>query len=238
MLSIIIPTLNEERYLTRLLSEIKKQTFKDYEIIVADAGSTDKTLEIAKSFGCRITKGGLPAKGRNEGAKVAKGDVFLFCDADNVYFPENFLEKLLKEFQRRNLDIASFPIYVDGNCFDKLALLVYNFWANITQNFLPHAFNSILVKREIHEFIGGFNEEIKLAEDQSYVRKASKFGKFGFIKIKPILTSARRYEKEGRLKSYFKYLLAGVYLFFIGDIKTDIFKYSFNYRLENKEKKK
>lgn len=238
MLSIIIPTLNEEKYLPRLLSEIKKQTFKDYEIIVADAGSTDKTVKIAKSFGCKITKGGLPAKGRNEGAKIAKGDIFLFCDADNVYFPERFLEELLKEFKRRKLDIASFPIYAKGTAFDKFAYSIYNFWAEITQNFLPHAFNSILVRREIHELIGGFDEEIKLAEDHSYVRKASKFGKFGFIKTKPVLTSARRYEKEGRLKSYFKYLLAGVYLFFVGDIKTDIFKYRFNYRLEKKEKKK
>ena len=72
MLSIIIPALNEEKYLPLLLGEIKKQNFADdLEIIVADAGSVDKTIEIARSFGCEITKGGLPAKGRNEGGKVA-----------------------------------------------------------------------------------------------------------------------------------------------------------------------
>jgi len=239
MLSIIIPTLNEEKNLPILLQEIKKQTFNgDLEIVIADAGSQDKTIEIAQKFGCKITKGGLPAQGRNEGAKVARGDVFLFTDADNLFFPQDFLEQLLKEFQKRNLDVASFPIYAKGNKLDKLIHWAYNFWTNLTQNFLPHATNSVLVKREIHQKIGGFNEEIRLAEEHSYVRKAARFGKFGFVKTKPVLTSARRYERDGRFKTYLKYLLAGIYLFFIGDVKTDIFQYRFGHDLERREKKK
>ena len=62
MLSIIIPTLNEESYLPKLLNSIKKQDFQDYEMIVADAGSKDKTIEIALASGCKISSGGLPAK--------------------------------------------------------------------------------------------------------------------------------------------------------------------------------
>ena len=54
MISIIIPTLNEEKYLPLLLSSIKKQNFNDYEIIIADAGSDDKTLEIVKNYNCKI----------------------------------------------------------------------------------------------------------------------------------------------------------------------------------------
>ena len=107
MLSIIIPTLNEENYLPLLLAEIKKQDFDDYEIIVADANSGDDTLRVAKAFGCKVTQGGLPAKGRNEGAKIASGDLLLFIDADAVFLPENFLKDLVEKFQKRNLDIAS-----------------------------------------------------------------------------------------------------------------------------------
>lgn len=71
MLSIIVPALNEEKYLPILLSQIKKQNFNsDSEIIVADAGSKDKTVEIARNYGCKIIPGGLPARGRNEGAKI------------------------------------------------------------------------------------------------------------------------------------------------------------------------
>ncbi len=149
MLSIIIPTLNEEKYLPLLLESIKGQNFKgEYEVIVADADSKDKTIEIAKNYGCKIIPGGLPARGRNEGAKIAKGNIFLFMDADNIFLPENFLCTLLEEFKKRSLGVASFPIYPKGNGFDKTAYGIYNWWAGITQNFLPHATNSVLVKKE------------------------------------------------------------------------------------------
>lgn len=227
MLSIIIPTLNEEKYLPLLLEVIKKQSFNNYEIIVADAGSEDKTVEIAKNFGCKVIKGGLPAKGRNQGAKIAKGDIFLFLDADTVFLPSHFFESLLREFQKQNLDVASFPIYPNRNWFDKSAYRAYNLWARLTQSFLPHATQAILVKKEIHQKIGGFDEEIKIGEDHFYVRKANKSGKFGFLNLKPILFSSRRFDRDGRSKTYLKYLLAGIYMIFLGPVKSDIFKYRF-----------
>ena len=234
MLSIIIPALNEEKYLPLLLKEIKKQNFADdLEIIVADAGSEDKTVEIAKNYGCKIVQGGLPAKGRNEGAKIAQGDIFLFMDADNIYLPENFLKNLLKEFEKRKLDIASFPIYPNGNGFDKFAYKIYNSFVWSIQRFSAYATNSVLIRKYIHQKIGGFDEEIKIAEDHFYAKTAKNFGKFGFIKTRPVLTSTRRFEKDGRLKTYLKYLIAGIYMFFFGPIKKDIFRY----RFDNKERK-
>lgn len=101
MLSIIIPTLNEEKHLEKLLKSIKKQDFNHYEIIVADAGSKDKTLEIAKRYKCRIAKGGSPAQGRNQGAEEARGDLLLFLDAD-VILPDKIFGKTLKEFKKEN----------------------------------------------------------------------------------------------------------------------------------------
>jgi glycosyltransferase involved in cell wall biosynthesis len=235
MLSIIIPTLNEEKYLPLLLEAIKKQDFADCEIIVADAGSEDKTTEIARNYGCKIVRGGSPAKGRNEGTKEARGDIFLFMDADNIFLPENFLKKLLREFGKRKLDVASFPIYPAGIWVDKVIYGLYNFWVNLIQSFSAYATNSILVKKEIHQKVGGFNEEITIAEDHSYAKRARKFGKFGFIKTEPVLTSTRRFEKDGRLKTYLKYFFAGIHLFFLGDIKSDIFHYRFNRHFKNKK---
>ena len=228
MLSIIIPTLNEEKYLPLLLEAIKKQNFADYEIIVADAGSEDKTIEIAESYGCKIASGGLPSKGRNEGAKEARGDVFLFMDADNIYLPKNLLEKLIGDFKKRDLGVASFTICPQGNGFDKFAYGIYNWWVKSTQRFFAFATNSVLVKKEIHQKIGGFDEEIKIGEDHEFVRRASKIGKFGFIETEPVLTSIRRFEKEGRFKTYLKYFLAGMYMIFLGPVKSDIFKYRFD----------
>ncbi|PIV64862.1 MAG: glycosyl transferase family 2 [Candidatus Nealsonbacteria bacterium CG01_land_8_20_14_3_00_12] len=225
MLSIIVPALNEEKYLPILLSQIKKQNFNsDSEIIVADAGSKDKTVEIARNYGCKIIPGGLPARGRNEGAKIAKGDTLLFMDADNVFLPENFLSKLLAEFERKKLGVASFPIYPNSKKIDKILYGIYNNFVNFTQ--IPYATNSVLVKKEIFEKVGGgFDEEIKIAEDHYFAKQAAKFGKFGFIKIEPVLTSDRRFIKDGRLKTYLKFILAGIYMFLFGPVKKDIFKY-------------
>jgi len=236
MLSIIIPTKNEEKYLPILLSQIKKQNFKDYEIIVADAGSTDKTVEIAKSFGCKVVKGGLPAKGRNEGAKVAKGDIFLFMDADNIYLPDGFLENLISEFKKRDLGVASFPIYPKGNFVDKICYFLYNKFVEIFQKWTAFATNSVLIKREVFEKIGGFDEEIKIGEDHDLAKRASKISKFGFIKTEPVLTSPRRFERDGRLRTYLKYIFAGIYMFFFGPIKKEFFSYRFDDLKKDKEK--
>ena len=228
-LSIIIPTLNEEKYLCFLLESIKNQTFKDYEIIIADADSKDNTIEISKKFGCKITKGGLPAKARNLGAEIARGDLFLFLDADSVLPSQDLLKDLLREFKTKNLDVASFPIFPEGSRFDKLAYGIYNFWTNLTQNFLPHATSAVLIAKEMHKKVQGFDEQIKMAEDHDYVRRAAKFGKFGFIKTEPVLTSGRRFEKDGRAKTYLKFLLCGLYIFFLGPVKSDIFRYQYGH---------
>ncbi len=236
MLSIIIPTLNEEEYLPLLLTEIKNQGFKDYEIIVADANSQDDTVKIAKSFGCKITEGGLPPKGRNEGAKIASGDLFLFIDADAISLPVRFLNDLVENFKSRNLSVASFPIYPQGKIIDKIFYWLYNLWAKLSQSFLPHATNVILVKKEINQAIKGFDEKVKFAEDHDYVKRAKKYGKFGFIDISPVLVSARRFEKDGRLITYLRYILAGLWMLFFGSIKSDIFQYRFDYSLKIKNK--
>ena len=285
-LSIIIPTLNEEDYLPLLLESIKKQDFKNYEIIVADANSKDKTKKIAKNYGCRIAVGGSVARGRNQGAKISKGDLFLFIDADMFFPSSGFLTELIRKFEKRKLKIATFascPVtqvnVVNEACSKKLRLSsslcsayaslasqgktkssssadcfvskrvckskridrdchrIYNFWVKTTQKILPHASGIILIKKELHQKVGGFDEEIKIGEDHTYARQAAKFGKFGFLSMPLILTSARRFECDGRLKVYLKYVLAGVYMLLWGPVKSDIFKYRFNHYYQKSKKK-
>lgn len=231
-LSIVIPTFNEEKYLRNLLLEIKKQDFKDYEIIVSDAGSDDKTTEIAKEFGCILTYGGLPSKGRNEGAKLAQGEYILFVDSDVIFLPDNFLKKALNEFDKMKLSVAGFVIFTNGNNFDFLAYWIYNKFIWLVQRFLPYASNVILVKKDIHQKIKGFDENVQIAEDYEYVRRAAKFGKFRIIKTKPILISARRFERDGRLKTYSKLILYWLWFEIIGPIRSDIFHYQIQKRFK------
>lgn len=230
MLSIVIPTLNEENYLPRLLNCIKKQNFKDYEIIVSDAKSKDKTREVAQTFGCKIVKGGLPAKGRNEGAKIIKGDLILFLDADAL-LPEDFLEKTLKEFKQRNLDIASFILTpISKRKYPKILFnIFYNYPLRFFEKRWAHAMAVILVKNNLHKSLNGFDEEIKIAEDHYYVQQGSKLGKFGVIKTTEIFTSLRRFKKEGWFRVGLKYGLSEIYMKLFGPIKKEIFKYEFDY---------
>jgi len=255
MLSIIISTLNEERYLPILLESIKKQEFDGegeedksssspslsysessvYEIIVADAGSEDKTMEIARSFGCKIVLGGLPAKGRNEGAKAAKGNLLLFLDAD-VVLPKGFLEESLNEFKKRKLAVASFCLIPQTKKFlPKLAFhLFYNLPIIILGRFLAHGAMGIFVKKEVFNKVGGFDEEIKLAEDHYFVRQAKKVGKFGIIRSAKLLIPLRRFEKDGYFKTGLRYLICGLFMLSGKPAKSKFF----DYRLGHYSKKK
>ena len=106
LVSVVIITRNERALLPRLLDALEKQTHPPYEIIVADAQSTDDTRDIAKSHGCRVIEGGGLAFGRNEGAKAARGDVLFFFDAD-VLPDERFLERFLRRAEKTQADVAS-----------------------------------------------------------------------------------------------------------------------------------
>jgi glycosyltransferase involved in cell wall biosynthesis len=238
MISIIIPTLNEENFLSRLLESIKEQDFPEREIIVADAGSKDKTVVIAKNYKATVVPGGLAAKGRNEGAKIAKGELFLFLDAD-VVLPGGFLNRVLKEFKERNLDVASFCL--DSQSAKKSEKFLYNFFYNwpiiIFEKILSHGSQAILVKKEIFEKVKGFDESIKFAEDHNFVRRIRKIGKFGVIRSAKVLSSPRRFEKDGWLLTYFRYIIAEIYTIFVGDIKKDIFKYDFGHHSMRKSNK-
>lgn len=235
MVSIIIPTLNEEDYLSDLLQSIKEQKYKDYEIIVSDAGSKDRTVSIAKEFGCTVVKGGSPARGRNEGAKVARGEIFMFVDSD-VTFPENFLKEFLSAFKERKADVAGCALKIPSK------KKIYRVYENIVKiyfrlvaGFYPHASNCFLVKRWVHEKVGGFDEGIKLGEDFAYIRAAAKVGKFAFISSTFFYVSARRSE-ENMTKVVVQYLLAWPYMMIFGPVRSNIFRYSFEHPPKNKKK--
>ncbi len=236
MISIIIPTLNEEKYLPLLLEQVKKQDYSDYEVIIADAGSTDGTVKLAKEYGHRVVKGGAVAFGRNQGAKAARGSLLLFMDADNIYLPNDFLSELVREFARNKCDIATFPLYVDGNRMDKIAYRLYNWWVKSFQWFKAYATNSMIVKKSVFERVGGFDESITLAEDHDFARRAARVGRFRYIEIDPILASARRMENEGRIKLYSKYIMAAIYMEAVGPIRKDLFHYWKNGRTKQNYK--
>ncbi|MFA5232742.1 MAG: glycosyltransferase [Candidatus Paceibacterota bacterium] len=231
MLSIIIPTLNEEKNLSSLLPAIRQEGVENLEIVIADAGSTDKTREIAGNFGCIIGEGGLPADGRNKGALKAKGDIFLFLDAD-LKLSKGFVKNSLEEFTNKKLDIASFAIFPLKNSIylNPLTMnLFYNFPQILLNKIFPMGAMGIMARREVFEKVRGFDKTIKLAEDHCFVQDAAKLGRFGVIRSATIYMPVRRFEQDGYLRTVFKYFLCALHMIFIGPVRSDRFNYQFGH---------
>jgi len=227
MLSIIIPTKNEEKLLPLLLQSIKNQDIKYHEIIVADGGSTDRTCDIASNCGCEVVLGESPAKARNNGAKAASGDLLLFLDADVVL--DGNLSVALDEFERRRLDVASCCLTLRKSRVGTfLCKIVYNLPIRLLERTLPHGDDFILARKAMHEMIDGFDEEVRIAEVHDYVRRAAKFGSFGLLRSMKISTSARRYEISGVLRVGLAFIALEMHMVLVGPVKYDFFLFKFD----------
>lgn len=226
--SVIIPVYNEEEYLPRLLESLKNQTFRDFEVIVADAGSKDNTVKIARDYGAKIVKGGVPAVGRNNGAKAAKGEFLFFFDAD-VKFNRTFLDKALRELDERYLDLSTCEFRPLSNLLmDRVIHEFANMFIKVNQFMDPHAAGcAIFVTSRLFRRVGGFNEKLKLAEDHDFVKRASEFRNFRVLESVHVLLSVRRFRKEGRLNYIGKVLQVTWHRTFKGNIVHDIVEYEF-----------
>lgn len=112
--SVITPTLNAERALDLCFSSIKDQDYKGIiEIVVADGGSTDKTLEIAKKHNAKIVKNKLKTgeAGKAVGVHHATGEILAFIDSDNVLPDEKWMSKMIEPFLLDGKIVCSEPIY-------------------------------------------------------------------------------------------------------------------------------
>lgn len=227
-LSVIIPTLNEAAYLPGLLDALSEQTRPPDEIIVADAGSTDGTAELARARGAAVVRGGMPGPGRNAGARAASGDVFLFLDADVLPGPD-FVECALGEFTRAGYAVATCLVEaLGGDPADQIIIEATNLYMQAVRPVSPRAPGfCILARRAVHEAIGGFDESLKMSEDHDYVQCASYCGEFGILTGVRIPVSMRRLEKEGLTRLALKYLWCELHTLAGMPVRSTPFEYEF-----------
>ena len=220
--SVIIPTYNEEKYLPRLLRALKKQTYTEFEIIVSDADSTDRTREIAESFGVAVVGGGLPSIGRNRGAAAAKGDFFFFFDAD-IIIPATFIEKAVAEIEEKSIGLAGCEAKpLSTKALDKVLHKFAHVGMKITKDSNPRVPGyCLLIYRKVFEKIGGFDETIRVAEDLNLVTRAVEHTPLHILESTYIQVSMRRYAKEGRLPYLGKSIQIYFYRKFKGEIKDE-----------------
>ncbi len=217
--SIVIPAKNEQQDVPFLFESIRQQTYTSYEVILADAESTDRTVEIARAAGVRVVSGGLPGVGRNRGAAVATGEIIVFLDAETVLVSPTFLEDCVREMIDRRLDMASCLVTTSSKRFlDRVWFGGYNIYARLTERIHPHAQGSCMfVRRTVHEALEGFDERVVLCEDAEYAQRLIRHGyRFANLHAHKIYTSVRRMHREGYLRVAAKYMFMEVHLLFKG----------------------
>jgi glycosyltransferase involved in cell wall biosynthesis len=210
--SIVIPTFNEEDYVSPVLSDIARQSRRADEVIVVDGKSEDATASVVERFpGVNLLIGAPPvANQRNLGGRKASGDILIFLDAD-VRLSETFLEGFLERIEQRNLDIAC-SLYMPYR--STLLIKVIHSFINVVfvalQKALPSgAGTCIAVKREVFQQSPGFDPNLKVGEDVALVRKLSRGHRFGNV-AKQLFVSDRRYKEEGVPRMLMKILLLSI----------------------------
>jgi len=206
MATVVIPTLNEEENIAKCLQSIRNQDYKNFEIIVADGGSTDKTVEIASKLADKVlfeAKRTIAA-GRQKGADEAKGEVIVFADAD-AFYPPNWLSSLLRHFDDETVASAHGKIYLAEATF---AEKFFHKSANLffkASNALGHptgaGANLAVRKTHFHQVLG-FDTDLVTGEDVLLQKKLKKKGKIIFSDDSIAFVSARRVRKWGYAKFF------------------------------------
>lgn len=231
--SIVIPALNEEHYIGTLLLAIKRQTFTDFETILVDAESKDKTIEVtnkfSKDFPLKITSTSHKniSGSRNVGAGIASGDYIFFIDSDNSILPD-FLEEIKKSIDEKSHEMLIPAVTPDSKkSIYKILYGSINGLVLIFKN-LNVAFSTggnLIIKKDTFNKLHGFDETIFVGEDHDIVRRAKKKKvKIAFLPHTKIIFSVRRLEKE-KFSLIMKYFVSTIYIAFFGKITRKIYNY-------------
>jgi glycosyltransferase involved in cell wall biosynthesis len=206
-ISIIIPTLNEEKYITKTLDSLKKQVMKDDEIIVIDSYSNDNTVKFAKKFGAKVYQtprcGIGPAK--TLGAIKSCNEYLAFLDADGIP-DEIWLKRIRTCFNDPIIDsVGGVDLYDSDSLILMILYNIYSLLVFITgllyykmMGYPWMPWNNCAIKKQTFLEKGGLRNVI--CEDYDFAQRAKGIKTIYDIKMKVIL-SDRRFRNEGFLKT-------------------------------------
>jgi rSAM/selenodomain-associated transferase 2 len=195
-ISVIIPTLNEEKELPQTLAQLDR--YKKLEVIVVDGGSEDSTVEIAKNHGRQVLSS---PKGRgvqlNYGAKVSSGEILLFLHGD-TRLPDKFDSLIRKTIKKKNCAAGAFSLRIDS---PRKSLAMIAYCANLRSKYLqmPYGDQAIFTSRNLYSKAGGY-AEVPIMEDYIFMQDIRKYGKICILD-EEATTSARRWQNFGVIRT-------------------------------------
>lgn len=193
-MSVIIPAYNEESFIHGAITSVQASFAElapdDFEIIVSDDASTDRTALLAEQAGAMVVYSGKRNIGatRNIGAQSATGEWLVFFDADSVLNPGTIKEML--ESIKQDFIGGGTPITWDQKV-PFPARLCTQMWNLVSRLFRLPAGSFFFVKKEWFDRVGGFNEEYFVSEELHLARELKKYGQLTILRT-PIQTSARK----------------------------------------------
>ncbi|MGQ9630991.1 MAG: polysaccharide deacetylase family protein [bacterium] len=219
-ISVVVPAYNEEEFLPSCLEALLEQDFEDdYEVIVVDNASTDRTARVARDMGVIVVR--EPRKGitfaRQKGLEVARGEIIAYVDADTIV-PPHWLRAISDSFRQHPEAVAvSGPIpllvenpikrYILRWCY----LFLYPFLDSLIRRSLRKGNTfygaNFAVRKSALLAIGGFNTRIHFyGEDVDTSIRLSRVGRLLFVRSLAAYTSPRRFEQQGLLSANRYYL--------------------------------
>ena len=207
--SIIVPVLNEEAVLEHQLSQLVRLcTAHDYEVLLVDGGSVDRTVAIAQRFGRVIHAPRGRAVQMNRGAEAASGEIYIFLHADTL-LPEDVFGVIERACASRRVVGGAFRLRFDSN---KLIYKLVAFSTNLRSRWQGSftGDQAYFVRADSFKAIGGF-PEIALMEDLEIITRLRQVGKVVLLP-RSVTTSARRHQKIGLARSImFMWYLRALY---------------------------
>lgn len=209
-ISVIIPTYNSARFICKAIESVLSQTFKDFEIIVIDDGSTDNTGNVLNHYGDKIIYITQANRGvssaRNVGLKLAKSEYVAFLDADDTWLPGKLLESI-RFLEAKNFDwicTSRFKVTEDGSIserkiepesgiYNEKKVMDHLEIGLFDLNYILALPSTLLVKRNCFDIAGDFDETLKISEDLDLLMRFNEKGLVGGYLDVP-LTIKRSYD--------------------------------------------
>jgi rSAM/selenodomain-associated transferase 2 len=205
MISIIIPTLDEEVYIARLLDHLLYNIRdRSAEIILVDGGSRDHTLEIAQSYPIRIFETSVASRAMqmNTGAQEAQGNILYFVHAD-VLPPASFLDDIHKHFSK-GCRAGMFRQKFEGGPW---LLQINSFLTRFDWEWTRGGDQTLFVDNNLFQSLGGYDEHFVVMEEYEFLRRLRKKADLCIVRSFT-LVSSRKYIKNSYFKVVYAYFIA------------------------------